>query len=399
MDAGQDDRHRARALRLELGSATIFGNGNGNPDAAASLASDRTLRTLPPPARVPLLVLGFVALVVGTLAGLARLGYTMPTVASSASALHGPLMICGFFGVVIALERAVAIGRLWAYGASLLAGIGTVAVLAGAMVLGAWLFVAGSLVLLAATIDVFRRQIALFTFTLTTGALCWVVGNALWAAGASVYMVVTWWLAFLILTIAGERLELSRFLPPSPVATRVFAATLLVIAAGLAGARSAWGTPVFAAGLLALAAWLGKQDIARRTVRGEGLTRYIAVCLLSGYVWLAVGGAVMLGAGGLTPGSPSYDAALHALALGFVFSMVFGHAPIIFPAVLRVAVPYHPSFYVPLALLHLSLAARLAGDAAGQFEWTRIGAMGNALALVAFIVGTATAVVRSRRRG
>ncbi len=107
----------------------------------------------------------------------------------------------------------------------------------------------------------------------------------------------------------------------------------------------------------------------------------------------------MLGTGGLTPGSPSYDAALHALALGFVFSMVFGHAPIIFPAVLRVAVPYHPSFYVPLALLHLSLAARLAGDAADQFEWTRIGAMGNALALVAFVVGTATAVVRSRRRG
>jgi hypothetical protein len=35
-----------------------------------------------------------------------------------------------------------------------------------------------------------------------------------------------------------------------------------------------------------------------------------------------------------------------------------GHAPIIFPAVLRVAVPYHPSFYLPLALLHLSLLVK-----------------------------------------
>jgi hypothetical protein len=30
--------------------------------------------------------------------------------------------------------------------------------------------------------------------------------------------------------------------------------------------------------------------MARRTVRAEGLTRFITVCLLSGYGWLAVGG-------------------------------------------------------------------------------------------------------------
>ena len=156
---------------------------------------------------------------------------------------------------------------------------------------------------------------------------------------------------------------------------------------------------VFAAGLVALALWLGKQDIARRTVRDQGLTRFIAVCLLSGYAWLAVGGAVIIAAGGLAPGSPSYDAAVHALALGFVFAMVFGHAPIIFPAVLRVAVPYHPTFYVPLALLHLSLAVRLAGDATARFDWTRAGGMLNAVALAAFIASTAGAVARGMRRG
>jgi len=76
----------------------------------------------------------------------------------------------------------------------------------------------------------------------------------------------------------------------------------------------------------------------------------------------------------------NYDAALHAVFVGFVFSMVFGHAPVIFPAVLRVAVPYHPSFYVPLALLHGSLAVRLAGDAAARYDWTRAGGLLNALA-------------------
>jgi hypothetical protein len=215
--------------------------------------------------------------------------------------------------------------------------------------------------------------------------------------GSTVHQIIAWWLAFLILTIAGERLELSRFLPPSPVARRVFVAILVVIGVGLLGARWAWGPRVFAAGLLALSGWLLKQDIARRTVRGKGLTRFIAVCLLSGYVWLAVGAGVILAAGALAPGTPAYDAALHALTLGFVFSMVFGHAPIIFPAVVRVAVPYHPTFYLPLVLLHGSLIVRLAGDAVGDFDWTRSGGLLNAVALAAFIVSTVSAVVRGTR--
>ena len=350
-----------------------------------------------PLARFPLLALGFVALVVGIGAGLARLGVPVPQTAAAAAALHGPLMICGFFGTVIALERAVAVGSLWPYAGPLSAAVGTIAVLASNP-LAPWLFVAAGVGLLGASADVFRRQRALFTFTLAAGAACWLIGSVAWASGAAVHDAVAWWLAFLILTIAGERLELSRFMPPSPVATRLFAAIFGAIVVGLLAARFAGGTMIFATGLVALAAWLGRQDIARRTVRTQGLTRFIAVCLLSGYAWLAVGGAVVVAAGGLVPGSRSYDAALHALGLGFVFSMVFGHAPIIFPAVLRVAVPYHPAFYAPLALLHLSLLVRLAGDGAADFAWTRAGGVGNALALAAFIVGTATAVIRGRRQ-
>jgi hypothetical protein len=56
--------------------------------------------------RLPLLLLGFVALIVGTGAGLARLAWPMPTGIAQAAAWHGPLMVCGFFGVVISLERA-----------------------------------------------------------------------------------------------------------------------------------------------------------------------------------------------------------------------------------------------------------------------------------------------------
>ena len=84
------------------------------------------------------------------------------------------------------------------------------------------------------------------------------------------------------------------------------------------------------------------------------------------------------------------------MASGFFGTMVFGHAPIIFPAVLRVAVPYHPYFYAPLALLHASLLVRMAGDWMVSPEWRAWGGMLNGVALLAFVVGTVAAVIRGR---
>ena len=348
---------------------------------------------LRPAFRFPLLALGFVSLILGVGAGLARLGWTLPRLAGDLAAFHGPLMVCGFFGTVISLERAVALARRSAYLGPLAAGAGGLSLIFGLPLIAAQaLLILGSAVLLAGSVLVFLRQRALFTFTMAAGAACWLLGNVLWLGGASVYGLGPWWMGFLVLTIAGERLELSRFLPPSPVAQGVFVVVLAGLLPGMV-----LSAQLFGAALLALALWLLRQDIARRTVREQGLTRFIAVCLLSGYAWLALAGAIMLGAG-LTPGSLAYDAALHALMLGFVFSMVFGHAPIIFPAVLRVAMPYHPVFYAPLLLLHLSLLVRLAGDAAASFEWRSIGGLLNALALLAFILNTITAVIRGKHQ-
>jgi hypothetical protein len=61
--------------------------------------------------------------------------------------------------------------------------------------------------------------------------------------------------------------------------------------------------------------------------------------------------------------------------------------------------PYHPTFYVPLAILHVSLLVRLAGDAMERYDWTQLGGLLNAAALAAFIVSTVSAVIRGRRSG
>ena len=352
---------------------------------------------VPVAGRAPLLVLAFASLFVGMAAGLARLGWLFPAPVADLTAQHGPLMVSGFFGAVISLERAVALSRRWGYFGPLLTGLGAAAGILGAPFAAfPILVVMGSAVLLAASAVFYRRQRELFTLTLALGAACWVLGNLLWLAGRPVYLAVPFWIGFLVLTIAGERLELSRVLPPSAVARRVFVAAILVLLAGIALSAFAWtaGTLLLGMGLLMLSLWLIRQDVARRTVKGRGLPRFIAVCLLTGYFWLALSGLAMLASGGLEYGGASYDAALHAVLLGFVFSMVFGHAPIILPAVLRVAVPYTPYFYLPLALLHASLLVRLAGDWMMLPQWRAWGGALNGIALLAFVLGTIAAVLR-----
>lgn len=361
--------------------------------------------------RLPLLALGLVALVFGVGAGLARLGVEMPLRAAAAAGHHGPLMVGGFFGVVIALERAVALGRAWAYGAPLLAGAGALALLAGQPAVAALLLPAAGALLTAATLAAWRRQPAPFIAVMAAGAACWAVGNGLWAAGQAMSAVVPWWLGFFVLTIAGERLELSRLMPTPPAAKRLFALLMAALVGALVSGLAGWPGPpppastrVLGLALVGLAAWGLRHDVARRTVRGHGLPRFVAVCLLSGYGWLAVGGALMAVAG-LTPGTPAYDAALHAVLLGFVFAMVFGHAPVIFPAVLRVPVPWHRAMYGPLALLHGSLALRLVADAMAVPELLRAAGWGSALALAAFFatllarVLGATLIARLRHSG
>jgi hypothetical protein len=350
---------------------------------------------LKPGGRLPLLFFGMLSLLGGVMAGLARLGWEVPGPAMQAAGVHGPLMIAAFFGTVISLERAVAAGRNWAYLAPLAAGASGIALLAGApLLLGQILGSLGALGLIAASAVALHRQVATFTVVLTLAAGCWLVGNLVWLATGNVGAAVAWWLLFLMLTIAGERLELTRFLPTPPRAQELFIAIVGVLL------LSAIATVdrLFAAGLIALALWLLRYDIARRNIATEGLTRFIAACLLSGYAWLFAAGQLGL-AGAFAPGHEWRDAALHAIGLGFVFSMVFGHAPIIFPAVTRIRIPYHPALYLPLALLHLTLALRVFGGLNDNFDLRHTAALLNGLVLLIFIATLVTLVRRNAKGG
>ncbi len=309
-------------------------------------------------------------------------------------------MALGFLGTVIGLERAVALGSRWHFAVPLLSGTGAIVLVAGGplVLAGAAITIAGAL-LVAVYASGMRRGPETYAIVMAAGAAAWAVAALLWTLGWAVSSVVPLLALFLVFTIAGERLELSRLSRPGRLGRAGFVAAVIVFATGVAlslvipdaGVRIAGG------GLVLLSLWLVRFDIARQTVHRAEPARYIAICLLAGYAWLAVAGLLWLGAGFQAAGS-LYDAMLHALFLGFVFSMVFGHEIIIIPAVLGVTLRFGRRFYAPLVLLHLSLVARVVGDLAGGFTLWQLSGLTNVVAILLFVAVSVSAVARGVRR-
>ncbi len=299
-------------------------------------------------------------------------------------------MVFGFVGTVVVLERAVATRRWWAFFSPALLGLGALAIVSPLpLVVGKASFVAGSVILLGIYVAIWRKQSSTSTAVQALGAILGVMATVLWLGGVPIPQLVPGMALYLVLTIAGERLELARISPTVDARAELW---LLVAALALTGgvvAALLWpaiGYPVFGAAMIGLVAWLLRNDVATRLVRASGLPQYMAACLLSGYVWLVVAGGIWLTGGPVYTGR-AYDAVLHSVFLGFVISMIMAHAPTILPAVLRKPLPYRPVMYVPVVVLHASLLLRtLVGDARGDVPMVQLGGVLNIVAVLLFIV-------------
>lgn len=350
--------------------------------------------------RVPAMI-GIAIILTGALwAALVRLGWGLPSIAGATAVQHGALMVSGFLGTLISLERAVALKRKWTFIAPVSSAIGALLILIGLPpLLGRSLIVVGSMGMVAIFAFIYRRHPSRDTAVMAIGSILWLGGNVLWWANLPIAQAVPWWAGFLVLTIAGERLELARVLRLTPLTRRLFAASIIVFLAGLALSLLFFdaGVRLAGAGLFLLAAWLIRYDIARHTIRKSGLTRFIAACLLPGYVWMAGAGIAWIVYAPYYLGGLYYDAMLHMVFLGFVFSMIFGHAPIILPSVLGVPVVYRPAFYAHLILLHASLLVRVTGDLLLNPLLRQWGGLLNVCAVLLFVGVTAWSARASRK--
>ncbi len=304
------------------------------------------------PKHVWILPFVMLSLIVGIIGGWLRLGWAQFNIPEAAF-YHGIIMTGSFLGALISMERAVVMkNKGWFL-------VPVLAILALPLILMDLPQIAMICLVLSSAGLTFLMYIQSMKvkeashYVITLGAFSWTVGNALLLKSDFIPMVVPWWIAFLLFTIVGERLELSRFLPVK----KIFIILLYVL---IAGVFASFFMPFHFGGsritgiLIALiAAWLLRFDMARISIKKTGEYRYIALGLIIGFLWLLLHGIIMIF---MENHAFYYDLWVHSFFLGFAFSMIWAHAPIIFPAVVKVKrLIYHPMLYIPWALFQLSL--------------------------------------------
>ncbi|HEY7165940.1 MAG TPA: hypothetical protein VIB79_15335 [Candidatus Binatia bacterium] len=350
--------------------------------------------------RFVLIACGGLSLLIGLWMGLTRLGWELPLPTPSFPILHGPIMIVGFLGTLITLERAAAMDQGWSYGAPVFAVVAVVAIVAGLPVQWAAApAVISSAILCLIFIALYRQSPLPHFIVMAMSAGVWIAGNSLWLIGFPLYNVTAWWAAFLVLMIAGERLELSRLFKRRFLVDALFHLCVagIVIALVYSIFDFTLGLRLAGIALACLAVWLTINDMARHTMYRPGLPRFMAICLIAGYFWLFVAGLLWLTSASQFVAGPRYDAMLHTIFLGFVFSMIFAHAPVIFPAISGINLPFSPVAYGYAGLLHVSLVLRVAGDLTLWREAQQWGGMLNVIAILLFLLSNVRAAIIGAR--
>ena len=377
--------------------------------------------------RMILLMGAALALLAGLDAALVRLGALAPVSSTDLGAIHGILMVYGFLGTAICLERAVALNSRWAYlspATSALAGIAAIVISQSRAVanfiatlplpaylsrtlpgyqsqrmLPAVLWTISMITLVVIYRHVWRKRQASYAVLIQLVASCvGLCGILLWMRGLEVALIMPWWLFFLVLTIIGERLELARLAFSETTEKRVLVwVGALVISLALTLIVPIVAYPLLGISLAALAIDMGYHDVALKTIRIPGIPRLSAVAMLAGYGWTMLPAVLWITAPPTFSGY-GYDAIVHALTVGFAVSMVIAHAPVIIPSVIRREVPYHLAMWVPLALFHLSLLIRfLSGAREAALPW-RFGGTLGVCAFLLFVVTTASVTIANTRR-
>ncbi|WP_145978566.1 hypothetical protein [Granulicoccus phenolivorans] len=351
----------------------------------ATLAAHR--KAGPGPRLGWLLPAGF-ALLAGLDAGLVLLGLPAPVNSGRLAEVHGVLLVLGFVGTVIALERATALDRWYGYAAPLLLGAGGVLLVLAPvpLTLAKVVVASGMAAFTLLYVPLWRRQHDHVQLTELLATAFGLAGAILWIGRVEMLHVLPWLIGFVVFTIAAERVELARITMGAGAGVRLLAHAVafglaLLIGTGLPDL----GAVLTGLVLCSLVAWLVIHDVARRTIRLTGVTRYAAACILAGYVWLSLAALLLLL--GAPTRQPVYDAIVHSVFLGYTISMILAHAPTILPAVLHVRMKYRPVFWVPAITLQLALIVRIwFGDGLGHPLAWQIGGAGGVLAILLFLL-------------
>ncbi len=307
---------------------------------------------------LPFLLFAFINLLVGMFAGLIRIGWDIPV--SGITVHHGAIMVGSFLGSLILLEKAIPLKKNALLFFPFVNALGLLMIVPGFYRFGQGCLVFGAIGLLFIFLLYYKRQPDLSGAFMIVGAMCLLTGNLLLMVKQFYPATFPWWMGFILFTIVGERIELSKFLPVTRTHKIVLVLFLCMYLAGILIAFHGMGKYLSGFALVLVAVWLMRFDVIAIGLRKSGLTKFSATSLLIGCIALMGTGIFLI----ILPDLPyAYDVTVHMFFLGFAFSMIFAHGPIILPGVLGLSVkPYHPLLYVPLFTLISSLALRVLAD-------------------------------------
>ncbi len=320
--------------------------------------------------RVPFILSAMALMLLGLYLGLIKTG--LPLVPIFDPSYHAPFMVMGFLGMVISIERIVTFrGYRWYIPPALL--------FIGAVTLQPLFYVLGALGTVYIYLELLRRYgVNLARGLMFASSVFFLLGNI--AYYFSLEKAIALWSVYLVMVIVGERIDLSIFMGRSLLKDVSIVLLLFIFALSY----YFWWKALVGLSLFLIALWSFKYDIVSRNVFiTRGVTRFMAVNLLLGYLWLIITAPAWIF-------QWNYDLMLHGILLGFVFSMIFAHAPIIFPTILGRTRRYNPILYIPVVLFHAGLIWRFFAD----IRW---GSLLVALSIVMyFLLFQATVFSESR---
>ncbi|MFW9855312.1 MAG: hypothetical protein ACFFFG_09625 [Candidatus Thorarchaeota archaeon] len=309
--------------------------------------------------RYPALFLAMLSAVTGILIGVLRLGFPSiplpPYLTVSVFVAHPEIIILGFFNLVIYLERWEARGSIEHPGRwtseFLIVPPGLSAACFLLNLLPLWINGQNSILwylgwfwtLIGLFFMIWAQSWVFRTIPQSRGSSSFLILASFLLGGMALLLILNWNLhrlylylvLYLVLIVLGERLDLGS------VPNIVFR---VVVGGGIVLPFVAFGDLIFASTLM-FQVFLGMMtlilvflivfDTGLTSIQGSTWIRNYQRWILRGaYSWLGFG-LLLLGAYSVSlPLVGIYDSALHSITIGFILSMVIGHAPLIFPGLI-----------------------------------------------------------------
>jgi len=288
---------------------------------------------------------GFLSFIIGSLSGIARGGGLELGFINKLSFFHQYFMIGGFFGTLITAERIVSLRNEKLNFLILVNALGAPFIILNPKI-SLIFFYSGGLILFAVYLYFLLRFKKEEFLILGLSAIFYILGFELYEKNK--LLAIDFWSLFFIFTILGERYELIKnFKKISKISKYLIFSSILLLPF-LQKFYSLKGII-----LVGLSVVFIITDIALINLRKTEPFRFTAYCILIGYIWLITYGL------SFTIPNINYDLRIHSLLLGFVFSMVFAHARMILPSILKTTTKFLkiPN-YIAFILFEASLIAR-----------------------------------------